>query len=83
MTIRRKAKPLCEPAASIVREVGGPSRAAKIAGVATVQAYRWMWSKADGGSGGFIPPRRAQKIFDWAKENGKTLPAELFFRTAA
>lgn len=83
MTIRPKAKPVCEPAATIVRELGGASNAARIAGVAKVQVYRWMWSVGDGGTGGFIPTRRAQKLFDWARANGKEIPAELFFERVA
>lgn len=68
---------------TIVREVGGPREAAKIAKVAVVQVYRWMWKESDGGTGGYIPSRRAQKLFDWARENGKDLPAELFFERVA
>ncbi|MBK8255650.1 MAG: hypothetical protein IPK82_23670 [Polyangiaceae bacterium] len=84
MTTRSKTpKQTCEPAATIIREVGGPRVAAEIAGVATIQAYRWMWSEGDGGTGGYIPARRAQKLFDWARVNGKDLPAELFFGRVA
>ena len=84
MTTRiKRSKQTCEPAATIIREVGGPRVAAEIAGVATIQAYRWMWSEGDGGTGGYIPARRAQKLFDWARVNGKDLPAELFFGRVA
>lgn len=84
MTIRQKTgKQLCEPAATIIREIGGPSEAARIAGVAKVQVYRWMWSIGDGGTGGYIPARRAQRLFEWARDNGKAIPAELFFERVA
>ena len=82
MTPRTKRQ-TCEPAATIIREVGGPRVAAEIAGVATIQAYRWMWSEVDGGTGGYIPARRAQKLFEWARNNGKDIPAELFFERVA
>lgn len=83
MTIRTKPKLLCEPAATIIREIGGASKAAEITGVAKVQVYRWMWSVGDGGTGGCIPTRRAQRLFEWARANGKDIPAELFFERVA
>ena len=83
MSNRTHSKSLCDPAASIIRELGGVAAAAEIAGVAKIQVYRWMWSEADGGTGGYIPQRRAQRLYDHAKEQGKPIPAELFFRTEA
>lgn len=82
-TRRRKTKQVCEPATSIIREIGGASKAAEIAGVAKVQVYRWMWSIDDGGTGGCIPARRAQRLFQWARSNGKHIPAEWFFERVA
>ena len=79
----RKTKKLCDPAYSVVREFGGVNEVARIAGVAKVQVYRWMWTVPDGGTGGVIPSRRAQMLFEWAKENGKAIAAESFFERVA
>lgn len=83
MNDRNDTKPKLDPAATIVRTLGGPTATARIAGVDTVQVYRWMWSREDGGYDGVIPTRRASRLYEWARSNGKELPAELFFRPAA
>ena len=63
-----------EPARTIVLMVGGPNRAASIAGVTPETVWRWCAPKENGGSDGFIPRKRLAKIKDWAKQNNVELP---------
>jgi hypothetical protein len=44
-----------EPATSIIRKLGGPSKVAAIVGVHRTRVSNWMRAKESGGTGGTIP----------------------------
>jgi hypothetical protein len=44
-----------EPASSIIRKLGGPSKVAAIVGVHRTRVSNWMRAKDSGGTGGTIP----------------------------
>lgn len=76
--------PWLEPAATVVRKLGGPPVAAQICGVRVSSVYRWLWplTPTSGdmrGSGGMIPARHQIAILEWSKRNGNPVRPEDFF----
>jgi hypothetical protein len=65
-----------EPAASIIKTLGGPSRVAEIVGVHRTRVSNWMRAKAVGGTGGRIPQNHHIAILRAAREQGKDITAE-------
>lgn len=59
-----------EPAASIIAELGGPTKVAKIAGVHPTRVSNWKRAKAVGGTGGRIPQSHHRVILRAAQEAG-------------
>jgi hypothetical protein len=60
----------CEPAASLIKKLGGLSVVAQITGKSVTQVQRWRLPKEKGGTGGAVPRWHAQKIFDAASASG-------------
>lgn len=67
-----------EPAASIIKALGGPNAVALITGVHRTRVSNWMRPKDAGGTGGVIPFRHVPKLLDAAKEIGVSLSADSF-----
>lgn len=67
-----------EPAATIVRALGGPSKVAEIAGVHRTRVSNWMRPRAKGGTGGFIPQKHVGRLLGYAIKNGVPLNAASF-----
>lgn len=68
----------CEPAASIIKQIGGLTVVAKIAGVDISRVVRWRLKKDKGGTGGAIPLRHVPTLLAYAKQNEILLSAEDF-----
>jgi hypothetical protein len=70
---------MMEPAASIIRKLGGP---AVVAGVLRVnRSYVWRWSmeRERGGTGGVIPQRHIPRLIKLAAVEGVPLTHAEFF----
>ena len=59
-----------DPAASIIRKLGGASETARICGVHRSQPGRWMRPLDNKGTGGFIPARHQPVILRHARAQG-------------
>jgi hypothetical protein len=68
-----------DPAYTIIRKLGGLSKAVEASGASESRVYRWQLPKARGGTDGRIPSKRQQKILDWAAKKKIDLePADFF-----
>lgn len=72
-----------EPAATIVRALGGPSKVAEIAGVHRTRVSNWMRPRTKGGTGGFIPQKHVGKLLAHAIKNGLPVSAASFIPAPA
>ncbi|MCZ7659167.1 MAG: hypothetical protein M5U07_15545 [Xanthobacteraceae bacterium] len=73
-----------EPAASIVRKLGGEARVAHATGTSYTAPYRWQHPREKGGTGGLIPQRHHRTLLDYARVRRIPLTAEDFLpRTEA
>jgi hypothetical protein len=72
-----------EPAASIVRALGGPSKVAEIVGVHRTRVSNWMRPRAKGGTGGFIPQKHVGKLLGYAIKHDKPVSAASFIPAPA
>lgn len=59
-----------EPAATIIKKLGGPKKVAAIAGVHRTRVSNWMRPKEAGGTGGTIPQSHHLAILRAAAEKG-------------
>lgn len=66
----------CEPAASLIKKLGGLTAVAQITGKSVTQVQRWRLPKEKGGTGGAVPRWHAQKIFAAASERGIEVKAD-------
>lgn len=71
-----------EPARSVIAKLG-VEKVAEITGKHVSRVYRWMYSKARGGTGGFIPPLDAQLLLQYANANEIALSPFDFMVSAA
>lgn len=71
-----------EPAHSIVRKLGGPTKVARIVGVHRTRVSNWARPKKAGGSGGTIPFRHVPTLLDAARAAGVDLSADDFLPTS-
>lgn len=62
-----------EPAASIIKKLGGEARVAAITGTAYTAPYRWQYARAKGGTDGQIPQRYHRVLLDHAAATGVAL----------
>lgn len=67
-----------EPAASIIKLLGGEAVVTKVTGLAYTAPYRWQHSEEKGGTAGFIPRKHHQALLDYAAEHGLPLKPEHF-----
>lgn len=71
-----------EPAASIIKKLGGPGAVAEFLGTAKNAPYRWTYARERGGTGGIIPHWHHEALLRMASEKGLHLsPADFFPRT--
>lgn len=72
-----------EPAASVVRKIGGVEMTAVVCGVTKQTVYKWFYPThpASGarGTGGLIPADRQQIILEWSRRNGNPVKPDDFF----
>jgi hypothetical protein len=57
-----------EPAATIIKELGGPSEVSRICGVHRTRVSNWMRPSAAGGTGGVIPQKHHRAIINAWRE---------------
>ncbi|MCC5777883.1 hypothetical protein H7H48_02375 [Nitratireductor sp. B36] len=67
-----------EPAQSIIKNLGGPSAVAEIAGVHRTRVSNWSRAKEKGGTGGIIPFKHVPALLAAAKEKNVALSADDF-----
>lgn len=67
-----------EPAATIIRNLGGDTAVAAITGVHRTRVANWKRSKEAGGSGGAIPFRHVPALLEAAKAQGISLSTDDF-----
>lgn len=65
----------CEPAASLIKRLGGIGKVAEKVGRSPVQVHRWRVPRERGGTGGAIPHWHIQALIEMASE--KNIPLEL------
>lgn len=73
-----ETKERLEPAKSVLDKIG-VEVAADITGRDVSRVYRWMMSRARGGTNGRIPLIEAEKLLKYARENGIALDGNDFF----
>lgn len=62
-----------DPAASIIRRLGGVDIVARERKVDRTRVFRWMYPVERGGTGGVIPPRHIIPLMEFAEKRGKRL----------
>jgi hypothetical protein len=67
-----------EPAASIIKNLGGDTVVASITGVHRTRVANWKRSKESGGTGGAIPFRHVPALLQAAKDKGVPLSTDDF-----
>jgi hypothetical protein len=67
-----------EPAASIIRKLGGEKFVATVLGTAFTAPYRWQHPREKGGTGGLIPQRHHVALLAHARQRQVRLSAEDF-----
>ena len=65
-----------EPASSIIKHLGGPSKVAEIAHVHRTRVSNWMRPKEKGGTGGRIPQAHIPILLAAARDRGLNITAE-------
>jgi hypothetical protein len=70
--------PRLEPAASIIKALGGEAITSEITGTAYTAPYRWQQPKDKGGTDGLIPQRHHPAILAYARNKGLEITAEHF-----
>lgn len=68
----------CEPAASLIKRLGGPSKLAAGISVPVHTVQRWQRETARGGTGGAIPRWQIEKVTAFARTLGVELTAADF-----
>lgn len=67
-----------EPAATVIRVIGGVAVAADITGTDRTTVWRWTQPKPKG-TGGLVPAEHQGPLLRWAIEHGKPLTPAMFF----
>lgn len=65
-----------EPASTIIKLLGGPTKVAAIASVHRVRVSNWMRPKEKGGTGGRIPQNHIPALLAAARARGIEVSAE-------
>lgn len=73
--------PYCEPAATIIRALGGTGAIADKTGISQTQVGRWRVPSGKGGTDGHIPRKYHDQLRELAKEAGTVadIPVAAFF----
>jgi hypothetical protein len=56
-----------EPAATIIKKLGGEAVVSKVTETAYTAPYRWQQPREKGGTGGLIPQRHHPRLLDYAE----------------
>ena len=72
-----------EPAATIIKILGGEKAVSEITRTAYTAPYRWQHPKQKGGTGGVIPQRHHRCLLDAALSRGVKLTAADFLPNEA
>lgn len=67
-----------EPASTIIKRLGGPSKVAKVVGVHRTRVSNWMRPRSVGGADGVVPFRHVPRLIEHAKSIGVSLSADDF-----
>lgn len=67
-----------EPASTIIKRLGGPSKVAKVVGVHRTRVSNWMRPRSVGGADGTIPFRHVPRLIEHARSVGVDLSADDF-----
>lgn len=67
---------MLEPAATVVRLLGGPTKVSQIVGVHRTRVSNWMRPREAGGTGGVIPLAHHRRLLQAAVAEGASLTAE-------
>jgi hypothetical protein len=67
-----------EPAATIIKKLGGEAMVADITATALSAPYRWQYAREQGGTGGRIPQRHHRSLLAYASRQGISLSADEF-----
>jgi hypothetical protein len=70
--------PGMEPAATIIKKLGGEAVVAEITATALSAPYRWQYPRERGGTGGRVPQRHHRLLLAYARQRGISLSAEEF-----
>ena len=65
-----------EPASTIIKLLGGPTRVAGIVSIHRTRVSNWMRPKGKGGTGGRIPQSHIPALLTAARERGLDISAE-------
>lgn len=68
-----------EPASTIIKRCGGPTKVANHLGIHRTRVHAWRSSKDKGGTDGIIPMKHAQVLLRDAEALGADLKPEDFF----
>jgi len=71
-----------EPASTIIKKLGGPSKVALIAGVHRTRVSNWKRPSDKGGTGGIIPFKHVPKLLEAAASQKVPLSASDFLPVA-
>lgn len=67
-----------EPAASIIKKLGGYAKVTEILGCGKTAPYSWTYPRSSGGTDGQIPQRHHRPLLDYASKNNIDLRSEHF-----
>ncbi len=77
--IRIRKHMLCDPAATIIKKLGGLKDVAGAAGVSVTSVQRWRYPRERGGTGGAVPHWHIPALMRFAGESGVDLQPGDFF----
>lgn len=68
-----------DPAASVIRKLGGEKIVSEITGTAYTAPYRWQYAVDNRGTGGKVPAKHIPALLRYAADMGIELSASDFF----
>lgn len=73
----------CEPAATIIIDLGGLTEVARVTDATLTTVQRWRLPTVRGGTGGFIPRKYHDRLIAHGATRGVDLTAASFLETTA
>ncbi len=73
---------MLDPAAHVIRKLGGPDTVADMVGIHVSNVHRWTYPHARGGTDGRIPTRHHRKLIAAAAARGIALTPDDFFHVS-